>query len=60
MEAVLQKMRGAYKSHSDDRKTSRTIDGVQMAKRRKLNSMVSGTSESPCSRESSPIADLTF
>lgn len=46
MEAVLQKMRGAYKSHTEDRKTSMHVDGVMMAKRRKLNSMVSGASES--------------
>ncbi|ORY78441.1 RNA polymerase II transcription factor SIII subunit A-domain-containing protein [Leucosporidium creatinivorum] len=44
MEAVLQRMRGAYKSHSDDRATIGKVDGVMMAKRRKLNSMVSGTS----------------
>lgn len=44
MEAVLQKMRGAYKSHTDDRKTSKQVDGVMMAKRRKLNSMVNGAS----------------
>lgn len=57
MEAVLQRMKGAYKKHSDGRATIGKVDGVMMAKRRKLNSMVSGTSDL-LSRRSSLLQTL--
>ncbi|KAM0792159.1 hypothetical protein ACM66B_004856 [Microbotryomycetes sp. NB124-2] len=42
MASVLKRMRGQYKEFADAKATTSQVDGVQMAKRRKLNSMVSG------------------
>ncbi|KAK4053677.1 hypothetical protein OIV83_001333 [Microbotryomycetes sp. JL201] len=42
MASVLKRMRGQYKEFADSKATTSQVDGVQMAKRRKLNSMVSG------------------
>lgn len=43
MEAATAKMRGAYHEHKNGRATAGVVDGVQMAKRRKLNAMVGGS-----------------
>lgn len=45
LEAAAQKVRGSYKTLSDGRATSGKVDGVMMAKRRKLNSLTSGKSK---------------
>lgn len=37
MAKVLERMRGHYKAHVDERATIGKVDGVQLAKRRKLN-----------------------
>jgi hypothetical protein len=45
MEAITSKMRSQYKGYAQDRATIEMVDGVQMAKRRKLSAMVGGSCE---------------
>lgn len=45
LEAVLERMRGHYKAHVDERATIGKVDGVQLAKRRKLAHSSSSSGE---------------
>jgi hypothetical protein len=47
MEAILIKMRGSYKDHADSRGVVQKVDGLLLAKRRKVVVGSSSSSESP-------------